>query len=436
MRQIILIITAFVLSVQVSEALPQAQYFNSARMVEESSVKTPLPTDTVPLDTVVSFLTLPGYFFMPAVYDNYRFPDSVDLVRGDFSGNPGMRWVEEQQSVERRMRQMRRTLFYTHPEEVRYNVRMLPEAPKPYYAVVSPEDYSIDIRQSVEGPDDRTTLQAEEVEKRHWIRTFNVGLQFSQAYISPNWYQGGNRSLIALGNIYYNVKLNQEYHPNLLFETTLQYKLGTNHTPEDSLHSYTVTEDLLQFNSTFGIKAAEHWYYSVTGQFKTQLLNSYKTNDPKLQSAFLSPSDLTVGVGMTYNYARPSGNLTFDATISPLSYNLRTCINERVDASSYDIDTGKKAVNKIGFSTEIKLMWKLTYNITLTSRIFAFSDYQSVQADWENTLAFVINKFLTTQIYAHLRYDTLSPRIENSDWHKLQVKEIFSIGFSYSFSSI
>lgn len=428
-------IIAVIVAMQAFDSSAQARYFGSARVVEEPEEKA-VAADTVPIDTVVSFLPLPDYFFMPAVYDNYRFPDSVALGKGDFSGNPAMRWIEEQQSVGRRMSLMRRTLFYTHPEVVRYNVDMLPEAPKPYYAVVDPRDYSIDIRQIVEGPTQETTLQAEEVKKRHWIRTFNVGLQFSQAYISPNWYQGGNQSLIALGNIYYNVKLNQEYHPNLLFETTLQYKLGTNHTPEDSLHSYTVTEDLLQFNSTFGIKAAKHWYYSVTGQFKTQLMNSYKTNETKLQSAFLSPADLTVGVGMTYNYARPDGKLTFDASISPLSYNLRTCTNELVDASSYDIEPGRKSVSKIGSSTELKLMWKLTYNITLTSRVFAFTDYKSIQADWENTLAFVINKFLSTQIYAHLRYDTLSPRLEDSEWHKLQVKEIFSIGFAYSFSSI
>ena len=89
-----------------------------------------------------------------------------------------------------------------------------------------------------------------------------------------------------------------------------------------------------------------------------------------------------------------------------------------------------------------KFFWKICHNISYRSRIFAFSDYESVQADWENTLTFDINRFLTTQIYAHARFDTKTPKTpDNEDgtpskWKKLQVKEILSIGFTYKFSSI
>ena len=52
------------------------------------------------------------------------------------------------------------------------------------------------------------------------------------------------------------------------------------------------------------------------------------------------------------------------------------------------------------------------------------------------TLSFDINKYLSTQIYAHLRYDTSTGRIANTDWHRWQLKEILSFGFSYKFSTI
>ena len=78
----------------------------------------------------------------------------------------------------------------------------------------------------------------------------------------------------------------------------------------------------------------------------------------------------------------------------------------------------------------------MAYNITFSSRIFAFTDYDSAQADWENTLMFEINRFLTTQIYAHMRYDSRGVRAEGTKWKKLQIKEILSIGFAYKFSSI
>ena len=75
-------------------------------------------------------------------------------------------------------------------------------------------------------------------------------------------------------------------------------------------------------------------------------------------------------------------------------------------------------------------------NISLRSRLFTNTDYSRVQADWENTLLFEINRFLTTQIYAHMRYDSRGVRAEGTNWKKLQVKEILSIGFSYKFSSL
>lgn len=111
------------------------------------------------------------------------------------------------------------------------------------------------------------------VKKRHWIRTFASSLQFSQAYVSPNWYQGGNNNLNTLIKVQYDVKLNPKYHPNLLFVSTLRYKLGLNSAPDDDLRNYSISEDLLQFNSTLGIKAASRWYYSLTAQFKTQIFN-------------------------------------------------------------------------------------------------------------------------------------------------------------------
>ena len=281
------------------------------------------------------------------------------------------------------------------------------------------------------------TIEAEKVKRRHWINTFNASLQFSQAYVSPNWYQGGNNNLNALGQIYYNVKLNEVFHPNLLFETTMQYKLGMNNAPDDSIHAYNISDDLFQINTTFGVKAAHRWYYSLTGQFKTQLLNSYKSNTHSLKSSFLSPGELTAGLGMTYAYKNKDKTFTFDASLAPVSYNLKTCINTRMNPENYGIEVGHKTVSHFGSTGELKLSWRMARNILLTSRVFAFSDYESFQADWENTLAFEINRFLTTQIYCHARYDTRTPYDPDEEkWKKLQIKEIFSIGFAYKFSSL
>lgn len=380
-------------------------------------------------------LPLPPLFFIPQVYDTYHFADPLTIGENVSSGDSWMRWLEDYEILDRQMQDMRRNLFLNHPDKVHYNLSSLPEAPKPYVAVVNPSDFSITLDDNVVKPV-APTISGQEVKKRHWIRSFSASLQFSQAYVSPNWYQGGNNNLNALLHLYYNVKLNKEYHPNLLFETTAQYKLGMNNAPDDTINAYNITEDVFQLNTTFGIKAAHRWYYSFTGQFKTQVVNSYKSNTHDLRSAFLSPGELTAGIGMTYNYANKPKTFTFDASLAPLSYHMVTCINKDINPGSYGIDAGRTTKHSFGSTAELKFAWKISYNIRFTSRIFAFTDYDSFQADWENTLSCDINRFLTTQIYVHARYDTNTPDCGDENWHKLQVKEIFSIGFSYKFASI
>ena len=387
-------------------------------------------------DTVVYMGGMPHDLMMPAVYDRFEFIDSVPLNRPDYSGKPYMRWLETLNAQSRIIKEYRQHLFFQHPELVRYNLSMLPEAPKPYTTVINPADYSITIvPMEIEAPAE-TTIKVEEIKKRHWLRTFQAGIQFSQAYISPNWYQGGNNNLNAIGNLYYNVKLNQALHPNLLFETTAQYKLGANSTPDDSIHSYSISEDLFQVNTTFGIKAAKRWYYSVTGLFKTQLLTSYNSNSHNVRASFMSPGELTLGLGMTYNYANPKKTFTFDMNVSPVSYHLMICTSDRINPTQYNIKAGKKCANQFGSNAEFKLFWQIAYNISFKSRLVTFSDYHYFQADWENTVNFDINRFLSTQLYVYARYDSSTPPVADSKWHKLQLKEILSLGFTYKFSTL
>ena len=49
---------------------------------------------------------------------------------------------------------------------------------------------------------------------------------------------------------------------------------------------------------------------------------------------------------------------------------------------------------------------------------------------------FNINRFLTTQIFVHMRYDSSTPDCDDPDWHKFQFKEILSFGFAYKFATI
>lgn len=274
----------------------------------------------------------------------------------------------------------------------------------------------------------------DEVKRTNWLHKTNASLQFSQAYLSPNWYQGGNNNLSLLVGLLWDVRLNEVYHPSLLFESTFSYKLGLNSSPQDSLHKYSVSEDLLQYNFKFGVRARQKWFYSFTTQFKTQILNVYGENSRVRKSAFLSPGELNLGIGMTYATTGFKNRLKLNVSLAPLSYNLKTCIDNAVDPTQFSIKAGRHTQSQIGSSAEATLDWKLLSNISWRSRIFLFTNYNEFQGDWENTFNFAVNKFLSTQIYVHLRYDTGSEQA-GGRWRHWMLKEILSFGFSYAFST-
>lgn len=391
--------------------------------------------DSIPMEPKIFVTPLPKWFFRPVCYTTFHYFPEFKPFEPEISGNPSLEWVERAKASELQQQMALQRFMIARPDLVPYNLSLLPEAPKQYVAEIDPQDHTIEIREVK--PSNNILDTSPDLKKRHWIRSFASSLQFSQAYISPNWYQGGNNNLNMQLNISYDVKLNPAFHPNLLFESSFRYKLGLNSAPEDSLRNYSISEDLLQINSTLGYKAARRWYYSMSAMFKTQLLNSYRKNTNNLKSAFLSPGELNIGLGMTYNYVNKKKTFSFDASISPLTYNMRICTNMSINHEDFDISPNRKTSSKIGSSGEFKLHWQLARNIRFTSRLFAFSDYAQFRADWENTLAMDINRFLSTQIYCAVRYDTETPRItDEPDWHKLQVKEILSFGFSYKFSSI
>ncbi len=396
------------------------------------------------VEEVIDEKPMPANYFRRVVFDKLHLLDSLKLEsitpQYDPSHSGAFKWLDDDAFQTALVRHARQYFVVNSPQYVLYNESKLPEPPRKFVASVDPETAKIVIAEApvTAAPKEKIGV---EFDKKHWLKTFTGSVQFSQAYVSPNWYQGGNNNLNMLANIYYNVKLNPAFHPTFLFETTFQYKLGMNNAPDDEVHDYNISEDIFQFNMLLGYKASKRWYYSTNISFKTQLLNNYKPNTDDLKAAFLSPGELNVGVGMTYNYVNPKKTVKFDASISPISYNMKTCINHRMNETSFGIKEGRNTVSEIGSSAEGKLTWDICENINLRSRLFVFSDYSYLQSDWENTISFAINRFLSTQIYVHMRYDTSTPAVEDKDTgkithHKFQLKEILSFGFAYKFSTL
>lgn len=353
---------------------------------------------------------------------------SKDFVRGySMSG-----WLHDIILADRLQNDIMYSMMVADADNIENAYWTLPERPK------LPEDevtFAAFLKK-LNLPDvdpEKAELPENEIQKIHWLHTVNSGLQFSQAYISDNWYQGGNNHTSLLFNFLWNVQLNPVYHPKFLFQSSLSYKLGLNSTPQDEVHSYSISEDVLQYNLNMGLKAVKKWYYSLNTQFKTQILRNYERNSMNRKASFLSPGDFNVGLGMSYSTQNKKKTFQLTATLSPISYNLRTCITDKIDHEKFDIRPDRKSRSEIGSNGEVNWTWKIAWNIEYRSRLFLFTDYKYFLSDWENTISFNINKFLSTQLYVHMRYDSSSEIMDS--WKHFMLREVLSFGLSYTFST-
>lgn len=325
------------------------------------------------------------------------------------------------------------SMVYT-PKTMQYTYWGLPEPPR------LPED-DVTLGSYIRNMDLPEVTVGEAIlpefvqQKKHWLHKFNTGLQFSQAYVSKNWYQGGNNYLALLFNFFWDVQLNPTYHKDQIFQSTFSYKLGVNSIEQNAVgRKYSLSEDLLQYNVKYGFKAFKNWFYTLTGQFKTQFFKNYKTNTDIRTASLLSPADLNLGVGMTYSRQNKKKTFNIAASIAPFSYNLKICLDERIDHGQFNIKPGKKTHSEYGSSGEVNMTWQPASNVSMRTRFFAFTDYSYFQGNVETTWDFKLNKYLSTQIYANLRYDSNSD-FDLSRWHHWMLKEILSFGLSYSFST-
>ena len=400
---------------------------NDVEIDTVAAIDVPTPIRTTPL---------PQFGALPAIYRPYDIDlkDPMTLTETYTGGGPECtQWLRDELRMQQHVAALRQYHAIHYPQDVHYNINTLPEPPKQYVLSVDPSTAVITLREVK--PDVKTVdIDNVEVSRKHWINKLGVNIQFSQAYISPNWYQGGNNSLNLIADFTYNTNLNTKFHPNLMFENSFQWRTVVASAPDDPYRSYNLTENRFQINSKFGYKAAHNWYYSINGMLKTPIFNGYNTGTTTMTAALFSPGELNVGLGMTYSASSPKKTFKFGATIAPLSYNLKTVLNSKVSETLHGLEEGHKTLSSYGSNVDLNWTWNICYNVTWTSRVFVFTDYDYITGDWQNQFAFTISRFLTANLNVDMRYDSSSRPDPDSKWRKPQLKELLSFGFTYTIS--
>lgn len=274
-------------------------------------------------------------------------------------------------------------------------------------------------------------LQAQEnTEVSAWKRSGKAGLNFSQSYLS-NWAAGGQSAMNTLGVFGYTANFNKD---KIKWDNGLDLNLGYSIIGDAKAIK---TDDKIEFNSLYGLKASPTMHYSLSFSLRSQFTDgfNYSKDSTNPISRLFAPAYISLGAGIDW---KPSEY--FSITYSPLTGRVTLVLDEQLSkAGAYGVNAGDKSRFEFGSKAVIRLNLEIAENVNYTSKLELFSDYiknpQNVDIDWQNQINMKVNSWLNANISAHLIYDD-DIKIVDKDGKtgpRLQFKEVLSIGLSYSF---
>lgn len=261
-----------------------------------------------------------------------------------------------------------------------------------------------------------------------WTIKGNSKLQFTQTYVSKNWSKGGESNMSGLSQV--NFQANYSKNKNLQFENSIDLKIGLNTVSNDSLRNINVSTDQFRAVSKLGLRMFNDWYYSLSSEFSTQILNNYKANTYNLKSSFLSPAKLFVGLGVDYKKKNSKKGYNLSVLLTPLTMKMNYLRDiEHFSPKSFGIDPGEHLGLELGGKLTANFSWKLTEQLKWTSKYYYYTDFEYVDTDFENTFDLAINNYFSVSLYLHFKLDDRLKRDPGEPL--LQTQELFSFGMMY-----
>ncbi len=381
-------------------------------------------------------LSMPATYYEEPIEQAFSISDWKPRIPFIKEKNEWMKWLPQvkdlrhTEKVDRYINHQLLSFYLTYPQLVKQNEDNL-EGLKPIYGDViidqPRKENLLEMMQNDELPNQVSEKDLLVIKPNFWTLGGNGYLQFSQNYISANWYKGGESTKSLLSG--FTWQANYDDRQRVQFENKIEWKLGFITAPSDTVHSYKANNDLLRLSSKLGYKAFSTWYYTLSAEFKTQFFSNYDTNSDNLVSAFFSPAELNVGLGMDYKYIK-DGVCNLSVLVNPLNYTLYSVASDRVDPTKFNIKEGHKRESVWGSRLETTLKWKVFSALMWESRLSYTTNYEKVLAEWENTFTFSVNKYLSTKLFVHGRFDDGVTREADTSYFQLQ--ELLSFGLSYT----
>ena len=219
-------------------------------------------------------------------------------------------------------------------------------------------------------------------------------------------------------------------------------------------------DDKIDLTYSLSRNSLTQWNLSSIVTFNTQFANGYKyPNDSTVISTFFAPAYLTLSIGCSYK----TKDERFQIYMSPVAGKVTFVMNQEladkgafgVKKGYYDQDSiwipGEHIAPAIGVNFIINYKRSIGKNITYTTLLNTFYNYIErhdddrlpIDVNWENTVNFMITKYISTILFVHLKYDhnTTFPVYDDIEGvqtvvdnvPKLQFKESLGIAFIHKF---
>ena len=292
---------------------------------------------------------------------------------------------------------------YKEIKEVEIDPSALDDAQKVCLDVVSSiDEAAVDTTEKKEPP-------------KYWTNGILTQIGFSQTYSKDNmiW---ENRLKLSYGFIQSfdkNTPLNQQFDKS---------------------------DDRIQLDSKWGWQLVDKLYFSALFNFRSQMTPTYEfvTNDDgsvdrNVQSRFMAPGYVSLGVGINY---KPFNFLSLN--LSPATGNLVVVTEERLrETYGNAVDQPVRAEFGAQFKMDVNYAYKI---FKLSSALTLFSNYlqspENIQVYWDVDASLAITKILTLTLRTNLIWDE-NIKIADADGNnpkpRVQFKEIVSLGLTWTF---
>lgn len=262
----------------------------------------------------------------------------------------------------------------------------------------------------------------------YWAKSGKVTFLLNQSAFS-NWLSGGESSLAGNFGVNYSFNYTKD---KITWLNRIDAAYGLSKVGDSEFTKK--TDDRLEFNSVFGIKAKGYWSYSFFANFKTQFAKGYEyskdANGKEIRNEytnFMSPGYLSFGPGVLWEK-----HSNFKFNLSPLAVKLIFVDpNFTLPNNGYfGVDEGKSLRTELGFRASAYAKFTIVKNVTMENILTLYSNYledpQNIDLDYTMSIDMTINEVLSANLIFQTIYD-------DNAYEGFQIREVFGLGVNYSF---